>query len=739
MKALKCFIAAALALTAMSCAKESIEPEAGDATVSFTAQMPGSPATRAISDGTTANKLIVAVYDANGELTSLRQEKTIAISTTVEFNLVKGKTYDFVFWAQNDGVNYYNTADLKNIGVDYTGNANDEARDAFYATRKSMKITGAMNETITLKRPFSQVNFGTSDFADAQAAGFAPTLSSFTATEAATVFCPFDDEGKTGTAINYTAKEMPTEVLKVNGVDYTWMTMNYFIPVGKLSEKRVSDVSATFLLDANDQEGVNLSVPNAPVQGNYRTNILGRLLTDQTSFTVTIDPAFEQPDYIVDLQNISTTAALQALVQNGGDAKLTEDVTVTEPLLVENGKNVSLDLNGKTITFNGGGDDAHCVLFRVNKGTLTVNGTGTIEGGSDAHTERVLLMANGADSKLIIKSGNFKMGKSTSGSQDWYDVVYALNGGQVEIYGGVFETESTRPGGKHYCLNVNNNNPGTIAVYGGKFIDSDPADGDDAAAGTPATFVAPGYKSTNVGTTENPVYVVAKQDATPVGSQENLNDAIASIKNGSTTSSEISLSDGNYVLPDGTGLSDITFTGTDGTVIDLDNKNAAHYGMATFNNVTINAGQGDYNGFQHAGILVFEDCTFEGQVVTYGSNETYRNCVFNQSSNYSLRIYGTGKIAVERCTFTNSGLAKGILIYAESARRFDVSVSDCVFTAKTPYKDNGAIEIHSEYGVYGSLDVNNVTVVSGYASVWREKPHTNFIVTVDGQTVQTAQ
>ena len=56
--------------------------------------------TRAFSDGTTANKLIVAVYnDQNVHLPQLLKEVPINGSTTVQLPLVTGIKYNILFWA----------------------------------------------------------------------------------------------------------------------------------------------------------------------------------------------------------------------------------------------------------------------------------------------------------------------------------------------------------------------------------------------------------------------------------------------------------------------------------------------------------------------------------------------------------------------------------------------------------------------------------------------------------------
>ncbi len=300
---------AALAVAAVSCAKEQTSPNVDDGqevNVAFNIAAPSALVTKGINDGTTAKNLTVAVYDDNNgsagnHIAALDKPATFEnLKAKVEFSLVKGKTYHFIFWAQaeKEGGPYTLDKDNKVVKISYAdAAANDESRDAFFAT-KSLKVTGALNETVELHRPFAQVNFGTADFEKAVAAGFEPTKSKFTATEAADELDLFGSEGKVSNGgssdIAYTEAAIPNDDKGLelsDGTTYKWLAMNYFIPVGKLDEQHVSDLKATFVTE--DAKSVEISVPAAPVQANYRTNIVGNLLTDQVIFNVVIDPNFD--------------------------------------------------------------------------------------------------------------------------------------------------------------------------------------------------------------------------------------------------------------------------------------------------------------------------------------------------------------------------------------------------------------------------------------------------------------
>ncbi len=393
MKSFKYLAAAALTFLAVGCNKEQVTevPDGQMVDVTFTAALPGEMATKALGDGQTAKTLHVSVYENDADKTHLgdldKTAKFTDLKTQVKFSLVKGKTYNFVFWAQAEGAPY-DVTDLKNIKVSYEGAvANDEKRDAFYATRKELKVNGALTETIKLYRPFAQVNFGTADLREAAAAGFVPKQSVFTATDVANVFDTFNAEGKVeGLAtdkVTFAKAEIPgggeTLVTK-DGTKYLWMTMNYILPVGKQGEKHISNVTAEFIPEAGD--AITASSPQTPVQNNYRTNILGNLLTSQVIFNVEIVPIFNDPDNDIDLVNIKNVESLKALFATGGEAKLAEDVVLGETVAVEAGKEVVLDLNGKTISntadlWNTAANDWS--LLSVRGGSLTIKGAGTLQ------------------------------------------------------------------------------------------------------------------------------------------------------------------------------------------------------------------------------------------------------------------------------------------------------------------------------------------------------------------------
>ena len=669
----------------------------------------------------------------------------------MKFSLVKGKTYNFVFWAQAEGAPY-DVTDLKNIKVkNYTTGANDEKRDAFYATRKELKVNGALTETIKLYRPFAQVNFATADYAEAQKAGFSPAVSSFTASGAATTFDTFAAEGKDEVTVALTETNVPADILKtLDGKTYTRLAMNYLIPVGKQGESHNIDVAATF--KANNGEAVTVSAPNAPVQNNYRTNILGNLLTSQVIFNVEIVPIFNEPDNDIDIVNVKDEASLRALFATGGEAKLAEDVVLGETVVVEPGKEVTLDLNGKTISntedlWRDGPYYDWALLSVRADGSLTIKGTGVLK-AKENDCYAVDVQDGG---KLVIEDGTY-VGNAHA--------VYVYEG-TAEIKGGKYSIQqlSSNPDPYGYVLNCYDKNRengiAKIIVTGGEFVKFNPAD--CAAEGAHTNFLADGYKSTQIGDS----YFVTKAGVTPVADQEGMNTAIS----GEGTSkdkpitvelpSNTTVTLDNGIANEGDKSRNITFVGDGTQTFDVITKAInAEGGMLNyqrgssfiFKNLTIKAGEGNFDGIV-CDELTFENCTLTGSRSLYGK-ATFVNCVFENTmaNQYSIRTWGGTDVKFDKCTFNTNG--KAILLYgqATAAKPTNLVVKNCILNDR----NNGAagkaaIEIGNDYNATYSLTIANCTV-NGFAEgkntgskLWANKNSMDaghLSVTIDGTKVQ---
>ncbi len=763
MKSFKYLAAAALTLLAVGCNKEQVTevPDGQMVDVTFTAALPGEMATKALGDGQTAKNLYVSVYENDAEKTKLDLDKTAKftdLKTQVTFSLVKGKTYNFVFWAQAEGAPY-DVTDLKNIKVkNYTTGANDEKRDAFYATRKELKVNGALTETIKLYRPFAQVNFATADYADAMKAGFNPAVSSFTASEAATTFDTFAEEGKDKVEVALTETEIPADVLKtLDGKTYTRLAMNYLIPVGKQGESHNIDVAASF--KANNGEAVTVSAPNAPVQNNYRTNILGNLLTSQVIFNVEIVPIFNDPDNDIDLVNIKNEASLRALFATGGEATLTEDVVLGETVVVEPGKEVVLDLNGKTVSNTAdlwNESIASWSLLSVRGGSLTIKGAGTLQ-AKENDCFAVDVQDGGT---VVIEDGTY-VGN--------VHAVYVYEG-TAEIKGGKYSIQqlSSNPDPYGYVLNCYDKNRkngiAKIIVTGGEFEKFNPAD--CAAEGAHTNFLADGYKSTQIGDS----YFVTKAGVTPVANDAGLRDALNSSEG---TVATINLVSGEFNWPDNKSDSDqkwpktINVVGTNPEVCSV-KLNAGSYPEdcdVLFENITIDNAVGCK--YEEAALaqmvrvknVTVKNCVIKNQFRILAKDVVnISDCKFvNRNASgfdgYCLNYYGYSgsRVNVENCVF--DATQKAIVMFAESPAEYNLNVENCKFSASDRTTDKAAIQMHTEHGISGTVTIKDC-VVEGFKAnalspegLWWEgfnnvssKPATKkFNITINGVNVQTAE
>ena len=304
---------AAMLLGTASCSND-MEPEmTGDGNVQFTIELPGNIDSRAISDGLIATKLQVAVYKEDGTLLndiSLLGEKAVTMTdrkATVNFKLVKGLKYSFAFWAQNPNEDAYTfDATTGKVKVDYSkAVANADDGDAFSNREMNLEITGPITKTITLTRPFAQLNYGDvmEDYAVAVAAGIDFKQTAVTVKQVANEY-DILNQTTTGEVADITwaaANSAMEENLVVNEEAYKWLSMCYFL----VPNDESTVTTELSMLNAAGSEFNKITVDNVPVKKNHRTNILGSLFTEDVNFNVIIDQNFDTPDYNVDYPEIT--------------------------------------------------------------------------------------------------------------------------------------------------------------------------------------------------------------------------------------------------------------------------------------------------------------------------------------------------------------------------------------------------------------------------------------------------
>ncbi len=173
-------------------------------------------------------------------------------------------------------------------------------------------------------------------------------------------------------------------------------------------------------------------------------NITGFSPTNKFSFDL---QRFEDtPATELTVTEVNTVEALTTALSNDGIIKLTGDIELTEALTI--GKNITLDLNGHTITSTLSGTDGRAI--KVTNGTFTLrdtsaNADGKIIANTDNQTgnnntkstnNNTIFISGG---KFIMESGTVEITNSTNASRAVNAVFASEQSGddlQVEIKGG---------------------------------------------------------------------------------------------------------------------------------------------------------------------------------------------------------------------------------------------------------------------------------------------------------------
>lgn len=390
-------------LFATSCSQdvfinETINDDFVDAT--FTIATVDGIGTRTIGDGTTVDKVACAVYDANGvELSDLYKIEDMANKTaTYSVRLAKGQNYRIAFFAYNEAANAYDVTDLKNIVVKDGQDCNVEGRDAFtaYYDVVTGKTMNAINEKIVLKRPFAQLNLGIDDIEliDAKKAGIEVAKSMIIVSNVYKAFSAFENVVVGSTSeMTFDMNAIPTEKLKVtvNGEEklYNYLAMNYLLVGDVDSDKTLTNVE--FIWEGTQGETNNPTTKflNIPVQRNYRTNIIGKLLTSPATFNIVIDEKFDddilsgewtQGEILV--HKVFSAQDIQGIL-NGNLAAGTHkfylgaDIVGDVTILQQEGVNIVID--GATHKWNG---------------TVTINGNARSNGAETLTLKNINFVAN---------------------------------------------------------------------------------------------------------------------------------------------------------------------------------------------------------------------------------------------------------------------------------------------------------------------------------------------------------
>ena len=476
------FLMAVAVLFTASCAKEDISSSigGGEVEVTFTANLP-ELGTRAYGEGKLVDILYYNVYeqgtDNKLDLSGSQKAQTQGQSLyTITLPMIKGMKYDIVFWAQVENCGYY-TLDGKTVTVNYAGEANDESRDAFFGKVVNFDpVTPGDMTSVELRRPFAQLNAITNDCQAVLKSSISEMYKS-----SLKVTTPVCDTlnlltgAASGTAsVAYSLGDIPAETKTITKDETTEMhlAMNYLLVNG---EKSLVDVEFTFvgLRGTVEFPFTTVELGNIPVQRNYRTNIIGKLLTKTTDFEVEIKPGFDTPD--------QEPEALVKAAINGGEFTLTEDVVLESPLNIL--ADLTINLNGKTISAavaKGDGaviEIAEGVKAVISGGTVkstNENGDAAINNAGELVLQNVTIegapLADGGYSAYaVISSGNLVIEEGTAVSADRGCLKFSGDGETV-INGGHFTNNDigTRSLTSH-VVDVEDGGTHKLTINGGTF------------------------------------------------------------------------------------------------------------------------------------------------------------------------------------------------------------------------------------------------------------------------------
>ncbi len=767
----KTFAIAAMAVLAGACAKEQVASGDGETVeMTFNVDVPETTiTTKGLSDAAQVDELVFQVFltgtkDENKhyenkpvpELTQV--VPVVDKKATVKVNLVKGQRYSYAFWAQSKDTGYYDTSDLRAVKMNTAKvKANDPKMDAFYGFKEGETASKSYSGHITLYRALAQINFGakTLNRSDALQA----TASSVTLSKVPDIFHPFWKTSETSEGkgeITYANNAVVSEKLaigdKTNKTEYDYLATVYVL--ANKADPMLIDASATITL--SNGKTTKIAVPNAPIQVNYRTNILGDLLNVEGVWNITVDEEFKGGDKIYD--------PLGSDLYKGSAVTLTEDYSAFTPsgVVIPMKAVSSLDLNGYTFKNENG------TALDV-RGSLTINGSGQVLcDGPVGEANAAVFVQDGG--KVVINDGYYYSNNGNSciyvqaGDKTGHTITIGgeakplyYGGGIVEINGGVFEAQANK-----FVLNQNDyiENESCFSVKGGIFVEFNPAEVNECH-GKVTSFVADGYRA--VETTYNGKQAWKVEAIPPVTTQEGLNSEISSGTAGSQVTINLAkdatftldndIADGSKApekkrkvvfLGDGTQTMDVVTGAITAEGGQLSYQRGSSF---TFKNLMIKAGEGSFDGVV-CDELVFENCTITGKLTFYGK-ASFKDCVFDNTmaNQYSIWTWGGTDVKLEGCTFNTNG--KAILLYGGSSNinPTNLVVTNCVFNDR----NNGsagkaAIEIGSDYNnsTY-SLTVNDCTV-NGFAAgkntdskIWANKNSmdaAHLSVTIDRVKIQ---
>ena len=362
-------VALAAGLFATSCQESIVEPQIAGPTT-FTVQLPDAMGTKAaIGSAANVTDLYYEVYSNGSRIIKANTKLATTGATNVELSLIQDQSYDIYFWAQNEGA--YNVDDLKKIPI-HNANHNTERRAAFFHVEKNFVPSGT-STPIVLVRPFSQLNLGATTLTT-DAETFSLKESSIIVKGVAEIFNTYNGVGEGTQDLVFEYAKVPNATLNVSNKGYYYISMDYFAVSG--DEKALVEVEAN--IKSEDGKVINHTFTNVPVQENYRTNIIGNLISSTTDFQVTIDDNFvaDENGNIVDNKYhvVDNVAAANTVLAAGETYVAINYIENGETIDLPNAAEYYLQIPAVDAKLNIEGDQATKVYITLVEDNSAVNG-----------------------------------------------------------------------------------------------------------------------------------------------------------------------------------------------------------------------------------------------------------------------------------------------------------------------------------------------------------------------------
>ena len=659
-----------------------------------------------------------------------------------------------------------------------------------------MTVTGDAELDVELTRPFAQINVGvtTEDWNAAVAAGITITESKAVVKQAASTLNLLDGTVGTPVDVTFDFGKIPNENEKLSvdldgegPEDYKYLSMNYILPndatTGDASTT-LEDLEFTFRPVAGNDITLTQGLDAVPVQRNWRTNIVGRILSGNLDINISIDPGFNgdnnnkiwdgnttnEPESTETEWIVSSAAEWAYLKQygtQGKNIKLDADINFFGNEVKGIGFSGTFDGQGYkmfNMTLLPGGSDYSNGLFQgdASSGDITVKNLtienvtaassnpehgyvgaifGDVQNGNltleNVHVKNVDLRGVQSVGGLVGFVASGKTVKINNCSVDGSK----LSNYAVENESGYVAGLVGRPVGTVNVTNSTVTNTTIDAYYAARR-------GEESIQP-----VVGGYTELTAGT-DVVVKKTSLENAVFVDTPEELAAAL------SAGNSTIYLTKGEYVIPATANGKTVTFIGA-GKPEDVkvavtkvgEGGENCDFGLdgskATFEGITITTNSSTYIGYARCN-GTYKNCIINGTYTLYGES-IFENCVFNVSGNvYNIWTWGAEEIEFTGCTFNSDG--KALLLYREAGGTVNLTVKDCTFNDKGGLVDamKAAIEIGDS--PFENKPTYNVTVsnttVNGYAvndegestgtNIWGNKnsmPDDRLNVTIDGTVV----